>query len=152
MMERLKRLQKRDWKECNKVFVYGTLKKGYGNHYLLENAEFLGEGFTAGKFLLYNVGFPYAIPVNSDCENGYRLKGELYKVDFETFLRLDRLEGYPEHYKRKIIVVEWKDKDGKWKRSKAWIYYVKFESGESIDKVKYNEELGIEYKEWEGWR
>ncbi|WP_457623862.1 gamma-glutamylcyclotransferase, partial [Persephonella sp.] len=32
------------------IFVYGTLRKGFGNHRLLENAEFLGIGRTKEKY------------------------------------------------------------------------------------------------------
>ncbi len=44
------------------VAVYGTLKKGYYNHFLLEECEFLEEGYTKGRYRLFNVGYPYAVP------------------------------------------------------------------------------------------
>ena len=46
------------------VFVYGTLKKGYYNHYLLEDdsgAKFIGPGITIDKYPLV-VASAYHIP------------------------------------------------------------------------------------------
>jgi gamma-glutamylcyclotransferase (GGCT)/AIG2-like uncharacterized protein YtfP len=70
-----------------RVFVYGTLKKGEGNHHLLENSECLGEGYVKG--MLCNIhGLPALVEGNND------VPGELYSVDGDTLERLDRLEGY----------------------------------------------------------
>ena len=106
------------------VFVYGTLKRGFWNNYLLKEAEFLGEGTTLEKFKLYTVGFPYAL---SDGE-GLPLRGEVYEVEEETLKRLDALEGYPNHYKRKLTEV--KLDDGR--VVKALIYYAERPRGEPL--------------------
>ena len=54
----------------HKVFVYGTLKSGQPNHYLLEgkrcvgNAEFLGKGRTVERFPLViseNYSYPFLL-------------------------------------------------------------------------------------------
>ena len=34
------------------VAVYGTLKRGYGNHMLLADSVFIGEGYTEDKYPL----------------------------------------------------------------------------------------------------
>lgn len=55
-------------------FVYGTLKKGYGNHgYHLGNAKFLGDFITEPKYTLFNGGFP-VVERGGDTS----IKGELY--------------------------------------------------------------------------
>jgi len=41
-----------------KVFVYGTLKHGYGNHHVLEGSRFVGKGCTVAMCCLYDAGFP----------------------------------------------------------------------------------------------
>jgi len=97
-----------------KVFVYGSLKKGYGNNRLLLNAEFLGERVTASEYILGDVGFPYMFPraafneeFNSRNHSLFKqVQGELYVVDEATLARLDRLEGEGIHYHRLEILLE----------------------------------------------
>ena len=69
------------------VFVYGTLKKGYGNHHLLKNAEFVGDATVKGT--LYVEGLPMY-----RSEGDGVVHGELYQVDNVTLGALDMLEGY----------------------------------------------------------
>lgn len=88
-----------------KVFVYGTLKKGLGNHRLLEGQTFIGKAETEPLYRLYNIG-PY--PCMIAAENGNSIIGEVYEVDANTLIRLDRLEGVPFLYDRANI----KLKDG----------------------------------------
>ena len=96
---------------CDRAFVYGTLKEGHGNNRLLTTSELLGATETEGKFVLGDVGFPYAFPPDAVPKQHERLlfpvQGEMYKVDSVlTFTNLDILEGYPSHYKRRIISFE----------------------------------------------
>lgn len=86
------------------IFVYGSLKRGFHNHFLLEDSEFIGEVITKDKYPMVNVEehFPYLINAKGI---GYNIKGELFKVDDETFANLDILEGYPDLYTRETIKV-----------------------------------------------
>ena len=81
-----------------KVFVYGTLKKGYGNSGLLSGAKFLGVDAVEDHLLILPSFFPYAFPWKSGT-----IYGEVYEVDEPTLRSLDRLEGYPTHYQRKQV-------------------------------------------------
>ena len=120
-------------KKCPYVFVYGTLKKGHGNNYLLAEAKYIGRGKTKKRFRLFDVGFPYAVP----SEDGARVIGEVYKVESPEIMQaLDWLEGFPTHYKRQIIPVELENG----KIVKAWIYYVKEPYGDEIQPI--NGEVG----------
>lgn len=77
-----------------KVFVYGTLKQGYGNHRLLnqEGSEFLGTFISKdSSFTMSCCGFPF---VNRIEEGGNKFSGELYEVTEEVLSQLDSLEGY----------------------------------------------------------
>lgn len=80
--------------ELEYYFVYGTLKRGYGNNRILQQsstAQFIEEGVTAPEFNLYHLGgFPGVT------ENGETaIHGEIWSVqDSETKRRLDMLEGY----------------------------------------------------------
>lgn len=84
-----------------KVFVYGTLKKGFYNDYVLGKSEgkFIGEGVTDPCFTLVSL---CAYPAVLD-KGTTTIKGEVYEV--KTLEHLDWLEGYPEFYNRKVITV-----------------------------------------------
>jgi gamma-glutamylcyclotransferase (GGCT)/AIG2-like uncharacterized protein YtfP len=102
------------------VFCYGTLKRGFSNHSVLEDSVCLGSGITLDTFDMLNVGnmFP-ALAFNP---SGDPVEGEVYSVDQETLAALDRLEGCPRHYARKRVQVELNDKAWcGW----AWVYYYK---------------------------
>jgi len=87
-----------------KVFVYGTLKEGHYNNYLLVRGKKLGEAMTLQPFVLYNCGFPIAVEHSEDAPL-LPVMGEVWEVDAETLLRLDRLEGHPDWYERKKVSV-----------------------------------------------
>lgn len=99
------------------VAVYGTLKKGHGNHRLLTNSYCLGEGFTSEPYPLVIDGLPYVI---DRAGKGKRVCVEIYRVDSATLARLDSLEGHPEWYQRKQIQVQLY-KGG---TVSAWVYMI----------------------------
>ncbi|KAH7422818.1 hypothetical protein KP509_12G027100 [Ceratopteris richardii] len=89
------------------AFVYGTLKRGFGNHWLMEelmegsHAQFLGYGCTIRRFPLVCGPFqvPFLLPSLSPA--GHHVRGELYQVDSFAIKRLDELEGVGKgHYER----------------------------------------------------
>lgn len=92
-----------------KIFVYGTLKKGYHNHYLLSEAEFLQEKVLSGFKLYYAYGknsFPVAMLSN----DGQSIVGEVYKIsenDKNTIINLDRLEANGLAYQRILVDDIW---------------------------------------------
>lgn len=81
----------------HKIFVYGTLKRGRHNNYMLGPSKFLGVYLTERMFTMYDgKGFPYVVPEGSNT-----IIGELYEVDDKILERLDWLEGVKaNHYKR----------------------------------------------------
>jgi gamma-glutamylcyclotransferase (GGCT)/AIG2-like uncharacterized protein YtfP len=92
-----------------KVAVYGTLRKNQGNHRLLVDSKFLGEGTTGG--IMYSMGGFPAVDITGDKE----IKIEVYSVDEQTLNRLDGLEGYPHFYNRSEIKTPY---------GAAWIYHI----------------------------
>ncbi|XP_078482267.1 putative gamma-glutamylcyclotransferase CG2811 [Ciona intestinalis] len=84
------------------VYVYGTLKKGFPNHYLISDAEngvanFLYEANTVEKFALV-VGSPFHVPFllqNTNHGKGNVITGELYEVDDKMLKTLDKFENHP---------------------------------------------------------
>jgi gamma-glutamylcyclotransferase (GGCT)/AIG2-like uncharacterized protein YtfP len=90
------------------LFVYGTLKRGHGNHHWLAAAPFLGEA-ALPNVVLHDLGpFPMAVPGEG------LVRGEVYVIDAAGLARLDRLEGYPRLYDRRPLPLA----DGR----TAWVY------------------------------
>lgn len=85
----------------HRIFVYGTLKRGFWNHCLLKGCEFFGDAATVPTYKMIENGFPV---IMSDSE-GKPLAGEIYTVDDETLARLDELEREGSSYDRKLIDV-----------------------------------------------
>ena len=83
-----------------KVFVYGTLRSGFGNNRLLVAATKVGAAVTRTAFNVTNCGFPFATEEALDGDPGLPLLGEVYEVDEATQHRLDQLEGHPHFYER----------------------------------------------------
>jgi gamma-glutamylcyclotransferase (GGCT)/AIG2-like uncharacterized protein YtfP len=74
----------------NKVFVYGTLRKGEANAHILKGATCIAEQcWTNG--LLYDTGYGYPAMKQTQFS---RLYGELYLLTEDELKRIDQLEGY----------------------------------------------------------
>ena len=98
----------------NRVFVYGTLKRGQRNFHYLQAAEFVGSFSTEAVFSMYVFDDYPAV-----CEQGHHaIHGEIYLVSDTQFRALDELEWYPDFYQRILIPTDY---------GEAWIYIVKAE-------------------------
>ncbi|MRJ06024.1 MAG: gamma-glutamylcyclotransferase [Epsilonproteobacteria bacterium] len=102
------------------LFVYGTLKRGKKLENFLSDALFLERGETLKPYPLFifpGKWYPYLL----NCPGkGKRVKGEIYKIDFKTLKRIDRLEEVPWYYYRGKILV----KGEKSHRSyRVWTYF-----------------------------
>ena len=87
----------------NKLFVYGTLKKGHSNHdRFLSHAKYLGEGTTTRDiWALYDLGFFPAMT-----HGNMQVTGEVYEVSDYELGKIDMLEGAPDLYERHMIVID----------------------------------------------
>lgn len=92
-----------------KVFVYGTLLSGEGNHSLLRGARLLGQDETHEGYMMYHLGgFPGVVP----SEGNETVKGEVYEINPAILERLDGLEGVNHHapelglYRRETITTQ----------------------------------------------
>ncbi len=94
-----------------RLFVYGTLKRGFHNAFYLQNARFLGEFTTSSVFSMYNFGNYPAVSDTGDTS----IQGEVYEINQQQLESTDRLEWYPEFYQRVIIETSF---------GEAWMYVV----------------------------
>lgn len=116
------------------IFVYGTLKEGYGNHHLLQQALKVGKAETIEKYGMYEMGIPFVVKD----ENDTTIKGEVYLVDTQTFRNVDLLEGHPICYRREQIKVNIKI-DKRTRRTNAWIYFYPESNGRKITNGIYKQ-------------
>lgn len=86
------------------VFVYGSLKQGFHNHIWMEEigAKYIGKCSTEKIFDMISMYDSYPGLINGE----YGINGELYEIDSMDIYHLDRLEGYPNYYDRKVINVK----------------------------------------------
>ena len=88
------------------IFTYGTLKRGFFNHTLMQDLISRNDAVYFGDFQTHHTfplvcgphGIPYLINLPG---SGHRVKGELYSVTGPGLARLDELEGTAiGHYER----------------------------------------------------
>lgn len=101
------------------VFVYGTLKRGEGNHRLMGDSRFVGEVQTSGDFMMFGSGFPLCRePVDGDnLHQAGKVKGEVFAVNKSVLAALDSLEGHPTFYERRITRME------EFPATEIWMYH-----------------------------
>lgn len=105
--------------ELHTIFVYGTLMRGFHNHYLIANCEFLGPGRTKEKYCLrIDNGLPFVLRHTALSQ----IHGELYKVDDLTLQRLDILEKHPLWYERRQTEIVY-DNWGRPETITSWMYF-----------------------------
>jgi gamma-glutamylcyclotransferase (GGCT)/AIG2-like uncharacterized protein YtfP len=106
-----------------KLFVYGTLRRGFPLHrYLSDKARFVGPGTITG--ILYDLGeYPGAVP----SDHG-EVKGELYELEPGSIYldELDRIEGFdPNDLKNSLFVRSLTDVHLAGNQvARAWVYFL----------------------------
>jgi gamma-glutamylcyclotransferase (GGCT)/AIG2-like uncharacterized protein YtfP len=98
----------------NYFFVYGTLKRGEGNHHLIEHAEFVDVGYVRGCVLFDLGGCPAMMTGDfRSLMTDHVAKGEIYAVEDEhldqTLASLDMLEQEGRMYLRAKLTVRSKE-------------------------------------------
>ena len=79
----------------NKIFVYGTLKKGGRLHHRVSESKFICTTQTnESNFVMSGFGFSFPV-VSIKPKDGLAILGELYEVNDECLAVLDQIErGY----------------------------------------------------------
>jgi gamma-glutamylcyclotransferase (GGCT)/AIG2-like uncharacterized protein YtfP len=100
-----------------RVFVYGTLKSGRGNNrWFLSDSTLHGRARLDGDWRMIDLGgFPAVLECKKDGAVRTPVCGEVWLVSKDTLRELDRLEGYPEFYKRRPVVTAF---------GPAWMYFM----------------------------
>jgi len=127
--------------------VYGTLKRAYGNHRLIRDSHFLGEGFTVRNFIMKGDGFPKLYDTEQDDQERQVLV-EVYSVSDEELACCDMLEGHPNWYRRRqepIVMLDSWDDDP----IMAWIYIMHDGSQRNEDGPFLKDYRGYRLQVWE---
>ena len=74
--------------KAERVFVYGTLRRGGSNHFRMEQAEFLSSGTVNGR--LYQIDWYPGLVLD---DKAGEIIGEIYQVPPAVLEELDRFEG-----------------------------------------------------------
>ena len=99
-----------------KLFVYGTLKKGFLNHKYMKGSKFLGEGTIKQYEYSIENYLPAIVPGDG------LIAGEIYQLEHkDTLICLDELEGYGYLYRRELVGVTTKAGE----RMLAFVYVLK---------------------------
>lgn len=121
----------------NLIFCYGTLKRGFPNHSIMEEikASYISDATTKFKYPLLLEGkwnTPFMIH-NMNFPNSYKIQGELFEIDNEGMAALDKFEGVDKcYYKRLGIEICYKkEMDSDSTSQEAWCYY-RYESSAEL--------------------
>ena len=120
------------------VFVYGTLMSGHGNHRILGGARYVSDASTTDStWTMVDLhAFPGVLSGGSDS-----IQGEVYEVNTATVCRMDRLEGHPRFYRRRLVKVTLWDGDGP-QHVDAWMYV--------LPRDRYGSERVVPGGDWRG--
>ena len=77
------------------LFVYGSLKRGFGLHEYIADQNFCGAAKTVAEYQLFDCG-SYPALVRADC-GGRSVSGEVYEVTPGCLAVLDEVEGVPQN-------------------------------------------------------
>lgn len=99
------------------VAVYGSLRRGMGNHhYYLSESEYKGTFTTEPEYTLHSLSYYPGLKLNGN----HSIVMEVYEVDEETLKNLNRLEGY--HPGEKSTFYDRIEINTPWGKSFTYIY------------------------------
>jgi gamma-glutamylcyclotransferase (GGCT)/AIG2-like uncharacterized protein YtfP len=87
-------------KEKLKICVYGSLRRGMGNHPLMRDSKLLSTETISDNFEMIDMGsFPGLVETDEPNE----IVIEVYEVTPDVFRNIERLESYPSWYNRRNV-------------------------------------------------
>ncbi len=116
-----KSVMKRLEAQCEYLFVYGILKRGFILD-LTYRAEFIGEARLPGA-ILYRIGSGVGLRFTEDLTK--QAYGEVFKIPQKLWEWLDSIEWNGINYTRKVVWAELTGKRelaGDWGNVRTWVY------------------------------
>lgn len=95
------------------LITYGTLMSGERNHRFCQNAVSIQPCTIIGTLYDTGYGFPAFVP-----EGDTQVHAELIEIPLEDWASVDRLEGYPRLYDRRLYPVKLADGS----KATGWVY------------------------------
>jgi len=96
-------------RHCDRVLVYGTLKRSGRNRRVVADAPCAGTARTEAAFRLHHGHLPTV-----DRGGRARIEGDLLRVSGAQLARIDQFEGHPDFYRREQVTLD--------NGATAWIY------------------------------
>jgi len=90
------------------IFVYGILRKGSDNNFLVNNSKYLGTYKTKNKFYMYksnNLCYPLVLTKNINNGTDNHIVGDLYDIDSNTFKKLAAYTDNNTYYLNKVELI-----------------------------------------------
>jgi gamma-glutamylaminecyclotransferase len=88
----------------HRIFVYGSLKRGFALSHLLNNQQFLGQAVTQPLYRIFDLG---SYPGLVEWPEGISVRGEVYAVTTACLRRLDDAEGVSDGcYARREVLLQ----------------------------------------------
>ena len=107
-----------------KVFVYGSLKQGFGNHGCLRGSDYVGTDTLTGDYKMVSLG---GFPGVTHSDGEHTIHGEVYNVDLDGLAALDCLEGNGSFYTRARLRL---DSD-----TECWVYLLPYDEYGHMDPI-----------------
>lgn len=98
-----------------RVFVYGSLKQGRGNHSALSGADLLGRCVLRGPYRMVDLHYYPGLVMTPTDKSESLVLGEVYRISKGQLDMLDMIEGHPDYYCRHKVQTPWKG---------AWAYFL----------------------------
>ena len=119
------------------IFVYGSLKTGFGNNGILRNgmANRVGLATTVDDYFMFSLGgYPGVIDSGFSPDKGKPIFGELWMVNEKTLRALDLLESNGSLYERKLTDIHYYDSTkNEFAADRAWMYFYLHDLEDAIE-------------------
>ena len=128
------------------IFVYGILRKGSDNNFLVNNSIYLGVYKTKKKFYMYKSdNLSYALILTNNINNGIQTEiiGDVYDIDIDTFKKLGIYTDNNMYYLDKIELVD--ETENKNIFAHIYLFNNENENNCIIDLVEYYVNNSIDY-------
>jgi gamma-glutamylaminecyclotransferase len=125
-----------------RLFVYGSLKRGFSNSHLMRGARFVTEcSTTAGyRLVVYEAGYPALVNAPSSPQH---VEGELYELGVNMLAELNAFEGCPDLYQRELVPLVIRGQVSSDLRAEAFAYVIdeqRAQGWEEIPRIVWREE------------